>query len=134
MTNATDRPTKNLVGFGFNGVAVLVARTIYARIERAVAAARCRSQNKAGMLELTALDDRLLRDIGIDRNEIPWLFDGPCDDRSGVPSRPRRQRHSDYRTQGNEHWEFDADGLMRRRDMNANDVPINPQDRCIEVG
>ena len=44
-----------------------------------------------------------------------------------------------YRTHGNEHWEFDADGLMRRRDMSANDVPIagharriSPQARPLE--
>ena len=30
-----------------------------------------------------------------------------------------------YRTHGNEHWEFAPDGLMRKRDMSANDVPIN---------
>ncbi len=32
-----------------------------------------------------------------------------------------------YRTHGNEHWEFDDDGLMCRRDMSANDVavPVN---------
>lgn len=29
-----------------------------------------------------------------------------------------------YRTHGNEHWEFDTDGLMKTRDMSANDVPI----------
>ena len=29
-----------------------------------------------------------------------------------------------YRTYGNEHWEFDEDGLMTRRDMSANDIPI----------
>ena len=29
-----------------------------------------------------------------------------------------------YRTYGNEHWEFDEDGLMRWRDMSANDIPI----------
>lgn len=29
-----------------------------------------------------------------------------------------------YRTHGNEHWEFDESGLMRRRDMSANDVKI----------
>ena len=34
-----------------------------------------------------------------------------------------------YRTHGNEHWEFDDDGLMRRRDMSANDVPIAATDR-----
>jgi len=34
-----------------------------------------------------------------------------------------------YRTHGNEHWEFDDDGLMRRRDMSANDIPISESDR-----
>ncbi len=34
-----------------------------------------------------------------------------------------------YRTHGNEHWEFDDDGLMRRRDMSANDIPINKNER-----
>jgi nuclear transport factor 2 (NTF2) superfamily protein len=34
-----------------------------------------------------------------------------------------------YRTHGNEHWEFDDDGLMRRRDMSANDVPIAGAER-----
>ncbi len=34
-----------------------------------------------------------------------------------------------YRTHGNEHWEFDEAGLMRRRDMSANDVPIEEADR-----
>ena len=29
-----------------------------------------------------------------------------------------------YRTHGNEHWEFDQQGLMSRRDMSANDVNI----------
>ena len=36
-----------------------------------------------------------------------------------------------YRTHGNEHWEFDEDGLMRRRDMSANDVPIARAERRI---
>ena len=34
-----------------------------------------------------------------------------------------------YRTHGNEHWEFSDDGLMRRRDMSANDVPIEESKR-----
>lgn len=29
-----------------------------------------------------------------------------------------------FRTHGNEHWEFNKEGLMVRRDMSANDVPI----------
>ncbi len=34
-----------------------------------------------------------------------------------------------FRTHGNEHWEFDGDGLMRRRDMSANDIPIQQTER-----
>ena len=34
-----------------------------------------------------------------------------------------------YRTHGNEHWESDDAGLMRRRDMNANDYPIKESER-----
>ena len=36
-----------------------------------------------------------------------------------------------YRTHGNEHWEFDDDGLMYLRDMSANDVPILESERRI---
>ena len=36
-----------------------------------------------------------------------------------------------YRTHGNEHWEFDEAGLMRRRDMSANDIPIAYAERRI---
>jgi nuclear transport factor 2 (NTF2) superfamily protein len=38
-----------------------------------------------------------------------------------------------YRTHGNEHWEFNADGLMCRRDMSANDIAITAGDRRIDV-
>jgi len=34
-----------------------------------------------------------------------------------------------YRTHGNEHWEFDKDGLMKVRDMSANDIPILERQR-----
>lgn len=34
-----------------------------------------------------------------------------------------------HRTHGNEHWEFDDEGLMRRRDMSANDYPIEESER-----
>jgi hypothetical protein len=34
-----------------------------------------------------------------------------------------------YRSHGNEQWEFDADGLMRRREASINDVPIREGDR-----
>ncbi|CAI7732591.1 unnamed protein product [Closterium sp. NIES-54] len=34
-----------------------------------------------------------------------------------------------WRTHGNELWEFTAEGLMQRRDMSANDYPIEEKDR-----
>lgn len=34
-----------------------------------------------------------------------------------------------FRTHGNEHWEFDNNGYMQRRDMSANDIPISAADR-----
>ncbi len=36
-----------------------------------------------------------------------------------------------FRTHGNEHWEFDDDGYMKRRDMSANDIPISAGERRI---
>ncbi len=37
------------------------------------------------------------------------------------------------RTHGNEHWEFDNDGLMSRRDMSANDYPIEESQRRYRI-
>ena len=36
-----------------------------------------------------------------------------------------------YRRHGNEHWEFDANGYMTRRDMSANDISISARERRI---
>jgi len=36
-----------------------------------------------------------------------------------------------WRSHGNEHWEFDENGLMRRRDASINDYPIEPHERRI---
>jgi uncharacterized protein len=36
-----------------------------------------------------------------------------------------------WRSYGNEQWEFDADGYMRRREASINDVPIREEDRRI---
>ena len=38
-----------------------------------------------------------------------------------------------YRTHGNEHWEFDEEGLMGRRDMSANDIPIEESARRYRI-
>lgn len=34
-----------------------------------------------------------------------------------------------FRSYGNENWEFDADGLMRKRFASINDLPISPEAR-----
>ncbi|MBV8885135.1 MAG: nuclear transport factor 2 family protein [Chroococcidiopsidaceae cyanobacterium CP_BM_RX_35] len=34
-----------------------------------------------------------------------------------------------FRSHGNEHWEFDAEGLMKRRDASINDFPIQELER-----
>lgn len=36
-----------------------------------------------------------------------------------------------WRSHGNEHWEFDDEGYMRRRDASINDVPIDESERRI---
>lgn len=41
-----------------------------------------------------------------------------------------RNRDGDWsRSHGNENWEFDADGRMRRRVASINDLPITPAER-----
>ena len=39
-----------------------------------------------------------------------------------------------WRSYGNELWEFDENGLMRRRDASINDYPIEASERRIHVG
>ena len=36
-----------------------------------------------------------------------------------------------YRTFGNEHWEFAADGLMSEQDISANDIEITESERTL---
>ena len=38
-----------------------------------------------------------------------------------------------WRSHGNEHWEFDDNGLMRRRDASINDYKIKAHERRIHV-
>jgi uncharacterized protein len=39
-----------------------------------------------------------------------------------------------WRSHGNEHWEFDDNGLMQRRDASINDYEISPEERRIASG
>jgi nuclear transport factor 2 (NTF2) superfamily protein len=59
-----------------------------------------------------------------------WAF---TDDRIAV--RFQYEWHDDdgqwWRSHGNENWEFDAEGYMRRREASINDVAIDPSERRI---
>ncbi len=62
------------------------------------------------------LDYRLIKEIWTHReNRIAVRFVYEYHDDSG----------SWFRAHGNEQWEFDADGLMQRREASINDVPID---------
>ena len=69
---------------------------------------------------LRELDYRLIKEI--------WTYN---DNRIAV--RFQYEFHDDsgnwFRSHGNENWEFDETGLMRRREASINDVPINEPDR-----
>jgi nuclear transport factor 2 (NTF2) superfamily protein len=66
------------------------------------------------------LDYRLIKEV--------WAFHG-----DHIAVRFQYEWHDDsgnwYRSHGNEQWEFDDNGLMRRRDASINDVPIKEADR-----
>jgi len=66
------------------------------------------------------LDYRLIKEL--------WAFH---DNRIAV--RFQYEYHDDsgnwFRAYGNENWEFDENGLMRRRQASINDVPIKQSDR-----
>jgi uncharacterized protein len=66
------------------------------------------------------LEYRLIKEL--------WAFHG-----NHIAVRFQYEFHDDsgnwYRAYGNEQWEFDPDGLMRRREASINDVPISEADR-----
>jgi hypothetical protein len=63
---------------------------------------------------------RLIKDLwAFDGNHIAVRFQYECHDDAG-------QWHRSY---GNELWEFDDQGLMRRREASINDVAISEKDR-----
>jgi len=66
------------------------------------------------------LDYRLIKELwAFHGNRIAVRFQYECHDDSGQW----------YRSYGNEQWEFDEHGLMRRREASINDVLIRPEDR-----
>jgi len=66
------------------------------------------------------LDYRLVKDLwAFHHNRIAVRFQYEYHDDSG----------NWFRAYGNEQWEFDDHGLMRRREASINDVPIREEDR-----
>ena len=66
------------------------------------------------------LDYRLKKELwAFTENRISVHFEYECHDAEGQWSR----------SYGNEHWEFDENGLMRRRDASINDIAISESDR-----
>ena len=66
------------------------------------------------------LDYRLKKDLwSFTDNRISVRFEYECHDAAGQW----------WRAHGNEQWEFDAVGLMRRREASINDVAIAESDR-----
>jgi uncharacterized protein len=66
------------------------------------------------------LDYRLIKELwAFHGNRIAVRFQYECHDDSG----------NWYRAHGNEQWEFDDSGLMRRREASINDVPVTAADR-----
>lgn len=66
------------------------------------------------------LDYRLMKELwAFSDNRISVRFEYEWHDAEG----------NWFRSHGNEHWEFDDDGLMRRRDASINDVPILESER-----
>src|SRR3954453_3878562 len=66
------------------------------------------------------LDYRLIKEVwAFHENRIAVRFQYEYRDDSG----------NWFRAHGNEQWEFDENGLMRRREASINDVPIKEADR-----
>jgi uncharacterized protein len=70
------------------------------------------------------LDYRLRKELWcFTDNRISVRFEYECHDAEGQW----------WRSHGNEHWEFDENGLMRRRDASINDYKIDERDRRIHT-
>ena len=70
------------------------------------------------------LDYRLMKELwAFADNRISVRFEYEWRDESGQW----------YRAHGNEQWEFDNNGLMRRRDASINDVPIPEHQRRLRI-
>jgi nuclear transport factor 2 (NTF2) superfamily protein len=74
------------------------------------------------------LNEKWEKEMGYVLRKGLWAFG---DDRIAVRFQYEWHDKTDawFRSYGNELWEFDADGLMRRREASINDVAITASDR-----
>ncbi len=92
---------------------------------------RNRSTFLTGRHEIEAfLTDKWATELDYALRKELWAF---TDDRIAVRFQYEWHDRSGqwWRSYGNENWEFDAHGYMRRREASINDVPIDPADRRI---
>jgi uncharacterized protein len=92
---------------------------------------RNRDRFLTGRDEIVAfLSDKWKRELDYALRKALWSF---TEDRIAV--RFQYESHDAdgqwWRSYGNELWEFDANGLMRRREASINDVPITESERRI---
>lgn len=90
---------------------------------------RNRSEFVAGRAEIEAfLTRKWLRELDYRLIKEIWAFAG-----NRIAVRFAYEWHDDsgnwFRSYGNENWEFDAEGLMRRRFASINDLPIGANER-----
>lgn len=90
---------------------------------------RNRSQFLVGREAIVAfLADKWTRELDYRLIKEVWAFTG-----NRIAARFAYEWHDQggawFRSHGNEQWEFDDSGLMRRREASINDVPIEDRDR-----
>ena len=92
---------------------------------------RNRDQFVHGRAEIVAfLTAKWERELDYALRKSLWAF---TDDRIAVRFQYESRDASGqwWRSYGNENWEFDSEGLMRRREASINDVPISESERRI---
>src|SRR5215469_11580592 len=92
---------------------------------------RNRSEHIVGRDEIVAfLTRKWQRELDYSLRKSLWSFDG-----NRIAVRFQYECHDQngqwWRSYGNELWEFDDHGYMRRREASINDVPIAARDRRI---
>jgi len=92
---------------------------------------RNRDQFVTGRTEIAAfLTQKWERELDYALRKSLW-----CHDENRIAVRFQYESHDSggqwFRSYGNELWEFDENGLMRRREASINDLPIDEADRRI---